>query len=431
VNNLTVSILAIILLLALDLLIAASRSALLNTRQSRVDALNDMRDRDLDALRELISRRARVRAAHKLAQTVLRFLIMGILLALWLPAGDQSPTTLLILLLVVLFAVVVWLGEFIVEGIVLQSPEDWALLLQPVGQFLITFLYPFIIIPLRLAKSSETNRNLVIITEDELMNLVDASQQAGQIDTEAREMIHNVFQLDDTLAREIMIPRVDALMLEVNTPLKEAADIVLESGYSRLPIYRESQDDILGLLYAKDLIRVWREGVNSVNSLDSLKRQAYFVPETKNALELLNEMQSQRIHMAIVVDEYGGIAGLVTLEDIVEEILGEIQDEFDEGEEELFEQINDQEYLFNGRMPLHEINDLLDADLSDEDADTLGGLIYSRVGRVPEVGDTLREDGIQLTVEEITDRRIRRVRALRLGEDEAVQMDEESNNNER
>jgi CBS domain containing-hemolysin-like protein len=142
-------------------------------------------------------------------------------------------------------------------------------------------------------------------------------------------------------------------------------------------------------------------------------------------------MQSQRIHMAIVVDEYGGIAGLVTLEDIVEEILGEIQDEFDEGEEELFEQINDQEYLFNGRMPLHEINDLLDADLSDEDADTLGGLIYSRIGRVPEVGDTLREDGIQLTVEEITDRRIRRVRALRLGEDEAVQMDEESNNNER
>jgi CBS domain containing-hemolysin-like protein len=362
---------------------------------------------------------------------VLRFLIMGILLALWLPAGDQSPTTLLILLLVVLFAVVVWLGEFIVEGIVLQSPEDWALLLQPVGQFLITFLYPFIIIPLRLAKSSETNRNLVIITEDELMNLVDASQQAGQIDTEAREMIHNVFQLDDTLAREIMIPRVDALMLEVNTPLKEAADIVLESGYSRLPIYRESQDDILGLLYAKDLIRVWREGVNGVNSLDSLKRQAYFVPETKNALELLNEMQSQRIHMAIVVDEYGGIAGLVTLEDIVEEILGEIQDEFDEGEEELFEQINDQEYLFNGRMPLHEINDLLDADLSDEDADTLGGLIYSRVGRVPEVGETLREDGIQLTVEEITDRRIRRVRALRLGEDEAVQLEEESNNDER
>jgi CBS domain containing-hemolysin-like protein len=427
VNNIPLIVVSIFILLGLNLLIAATRTALLNTRLSKIDSLGETDAGDLGRLRKLIARRARVRAAHKLTQTMLRFLILGLLLVLLYPTIQGALNTTYLLLLVVFSGLVMWLGEFTIEGVILKAPEEWALRLQSVGQVLVSVLYPILAIPLRLAKSSEATRNLVTITEDELMSLVDASQQAGQIDTEAREMIHNVFQLDDTLAREIMIPRVDALMLDQNTPLDEAADAILESGYSRVPVFEESQDNIIGILYTKDLIRVWRED-NGINSLGSLIRPAYFVPETKNVLELLNEMQAQRIHLAIVVDEYGGIAGLVTLEDIVEEIFGEIQDEFDDAEEDLFERITDEEYVFNGRMTLHDVNELMNVDLDDEDADTLGGLIYSRTGHVPEIGEKLREDGVMLTVEEITDRRIRKVRAVRIISPDNTYIESESTN---
>jgi putative hemolysin len=177
------------------------------------------------------------------------------------------------------------------------------------------------------------------------------------------------------------------------------------------------------LLYAKDLLSVWREG-NKIESLRELLRPAYFVPEAKKVDELLTELQGQRVHMAIVVDEYGGVAGVVTLEDIVEEILGEIQDEYDDAEESPYEELSANEFIFLGRVDLDDFNEIVEADLPKDDADTLGGYIYSRLGRVPTAGESVQVDNMQLTVEQVIGRRIRKVRVLGLQAEAAQKVEE-------
>jgi CBS domain containing-hemolysin-like protein len=210
-----------------------------------------------------------------------------------------------------------------------------------------------------------------------------------------------------------MVPRIDVIALEINTPLPEAVDTLLQSGYSRLPVYNETIDNLRGLLYAKDLLRIWQEE-KQLNSIEEILRPAYYVPETKKVDELLEEMQAHRIHMGIVVDEYGGVAGIVTLEDIVEEIVGEIQDEYDEAEEMPFAVINDSEYIFQGRVDLDDFNDIMASELPKDEADTLGGYIYSRIGRVPTGGEMVKYHDLQLTVEQVTGRRIRKVRVNKI-----------------
>jgi CBS domain containing-hemolysin-like protein len=242
------------------------------------------------------------------------------------------------------------------------------------------------------------------------MTLVDAGQEEGVFEQEERRMIHSVFQLGDTLVREIMVPRIDMLSLDVTTPLPQAVDELIRSGHSRVPVFTDTVDNLLGLLYAKDLLRVWRQG-NQQTSLKSLLRPAYFVPEAKKVDELLAEMQSKRVHMAIVVDEYGGVAGLVTLEDIIEEILGEILDEYDQGEEASFQSLADGSFTFLGRIGLDDFNEIMHSSLISDEADTLGGYIYHRLGRVPALGDQVHSGDLLLTVEQVTGRRIRKVGA--------------------
>ena len=196
----------------------------------------------------------------------------------------------------------------------------------------------------------------------------------------------------------------------LNTPLSQAVDALLQAGYSRVPVFEESVDNTIGLLYAKDLLRAWRESPE-METLHQLLRPAYFVPEGKKLDELMAEMRNHRIHMAIVVDEYGGVAGLVTLEDIVEEIFGEIRDEYDQSEEAPYQKLNDDEYLFLGRIALDDFNEIMGSQLVSDEADTLGGYIYGCLGRVPNVSETIRQDRLLLTVEQVSARQIRKVSA--------------------
>ncbi|MBI4630356.1 MAG: HlyC/CorC family transporter, partial [Chloroflexi bacterium] len=204
---------------------------------------------------------------------------------------------------------------------------------------------------------------------------------------------YSIFQFRDTLAREVMVPRIDVFALDAETPFEEAINEVVAAGHSRIPVYSETIDNIVGLIYAKDLLRVWREGATN-KTLRDLLRPAHFIPEAKALDELLAELQQQRIHMAVVVDEYGGTAGLVTLEDIVEEIVGEIRDEYDTTEESPYQKINDDEYIFDGGTNINDVNELLDLKLPSDDADTIGGYVYGQLGRVPASGDQLTEDNV-------------------------------------
>lgn len=406
-------IIALVLLLAFDLLIVATRASLLHTNLGRLLAQRERIEPQVNRTLTLIHSTPRLQASLGLTLTLLRFLFAGLLLYLASFYTAFSSFGIGIGILLISGLLLYWL-EWVAQWYVLHSSEDWALRLTPLARGLMFLLAPLVALPLALAGEirgvSEAGS---AITEDELKTMVDAGQEEGLLEQGERKMIYSIFELGDTLAREIMVPRIDIIALEVNTPLTEAADELLRSGNSRVPVYEETVDNILGLLYAKDLLRAWRKG-EQLDSLRSLLRPAYFVPEAKNADALLTEMQSQRIHLAIVVDEYGGVAGLVTLEDIVEEILGEIRDEYDQGEELPYQELSGGGFVFLGRVDLDDFNEILSSHLPKDEAETLGGFIYSRIGRVPVTGEQIHIDNLKLTVEQVMGRRIRKVRAERI-----------------
>jgi CBS domain containing-hemolysin-like protein len=249
------------------------------------------------------------------------------------------------------------------------------------------------------------------VTEEAIKTLVDAGSEEGVIEDDAKQMIYSIFQFGDTIAREIMVPRIDIVALDAVTPLLEALDVVRSKGHSRIPVYEETIDRICGLLYAKDLLAIERTDSRKVHDL---MRPAYFVPESKKAGTLLEDLQQRKIHMAIVIDEYGGTAGLVTLENLMEEIVGDIQDEYDPETEAEYVKISDDEYLFDAGIHLDDVNTLLDEELPTDDSDTLGGYVFSTLGKVPLAGEVFRRDGLEVKVEAITGRRIRKVRVKRL-----------------
>jgi CBS domain containing-hemolysin-like protein len=406
----------LLILLLLDLTLIATRASLAGTSNARLLALRDQTGADVSRTTSLLANLARLKASLNLALVLTRFALAGLILLipfLWL----QTLSPWLAALILLIAALLIYWLEWVVETQAMRSPEQWVLRLSTFARLVVALLAVFLT-PLHISREVQAAfESSSGVTEDEVISLVDAGQEEGVFEQGERRMILSIFELGETLAREIMIPRIDMLALDVTTPLPDAVDALLLSGYSRVPVYENSVDNTLGLLYAKDLLRVWREG-GELDSMRSLLRRAYFVPEAKKVDELLAEMQSQRVHMAIVVDEYGGVAGLVTLEDIVEEILGEIQDEYDEGEEAPYQLLSDGEYLFLGRIDLDDFNEIMESDLPVDEADTLGGFIYSRLGRVPTVGDRVQTDNLLLVVEQVSARRIRKVRAHWLPLDE-------------
>jgi len=256
------------------------------------------------------------------------------------------------------------------------------------------------------------------VTDETLRDWVENEQPESTLEKGEREMIYSIFRFSETMAKEIMVPRMDVLALDVNTTISEARREFIKAGHSRVPVYEDTIDNVVGLLYAKDLLAVV-DGSDTIAAQRRLLRQAYFVPEAKKVDELLAEMQSRGVHMVLVVDEYGGVAGVVTLEDIVEEIIGEIRDEYDQGEENLYEQIDENTYLILGRATIDEFNLITGGALSDEYADTLGGFIYGQLGRVPQPGEAVTTDDFEFTVEQVVARRIIKVRVCRLNKADA------------
>jgi CBS domain containing-hemolysin-like protein len=262
-------------------------------------------------------------------------------------------------------------------------------------------------------------------TEAELRDLVDLAEENQLIEDRERMMIHSVFELGDTIVREVMVPRTDVVFIERTKTLRQAMSLALRSGFSRIPVIGEGFDDVLGVVYLKDLVRrtyVHRDG-ESVEKVDSIMRPAVFVPESKPVDELLREMQAQQTHVAIVVDEYGGTAGIVTIEDVLEEIVGEIADEYDV-EAPLVDELDDGSLRVSTRLHLDELSERLDVELEDDDVDTVGGLLAKHLGRVPIPGAQVLVHGVELTAESAQGRRNRigtvLVRRVADGPDEAT-----------
>ena len=259
-----------------------------------------------------------------------------------------------------------------------------------------------------------------LVTEEEIMSLVHASHSGGVIEEEEKDMIASVLQLDESTARELMTPRIDIVALEVTATVGDALSDFVDSGFSRIPVYEDSIDNVKGLLYAKDILTAVKNGQDFTSQqIRDLVRDAYFVPETKPAHALLKELQEKNVHLAIVVDEYGGTSGLVTIEDLIEEIVGDIRDEHDFGEEEDYIEVGDGSYLIEASMDLDDLNALLACSIDTSDADTLGGYIYLALGRVPKVDETIETDILSMTVMSIDGHRIRKVKVRKINVESA------------
>jgi len=246
------------------------------------------------------------------------------------------------------------------------------------------------------------------VTEEELKMLVTVGEEEGVIEEEEREMIHGIFEMGDMSVREVMVPRTDLVAIEVNEPVEKAVDLVTKHGHTRIPVYEGDLDHIVGVLYAKDLLRAVVRGEKK--SLREIARKPYFTPESNKVQDVLRDLRKNRVHMAIVVDEYGGTAGAVTIEDILEEIVGPIHDEYDIGEEDEIQFINPNEVVLDGRVSVDDVNELLKLNIAADNYDTIGGYVLNQLGAAPKVGATLRLGTAELRVEAVQGTRIKKVR---------------------
>lgn len=330
--------------------------------------------------------------------------------------GVLRGTSVVIITLIMSYFSLV-LGELVPKKIAMQKPEKISFLVVDVLLFVAKITKPAV-------KLLSCSTNLVVrilgfdpnaneeeVTEEEILMMVDVGEEKGVIENSQREMINNIFEFDDMDAGDIMTHRTDMAAVEVDDPLEEVVKISIEEGFSRIPVYEEDPDNIIGIAYVKDFLQFVGRKVPTNKTLREFMREAYYIPETKRCGELFKEMSERHVQMAVVVDEYGGTAGIVTLEDILESIVGNIQDEYDNEDEEI-SQINDTTFTIDGTTDLDEVDELVGLTLPEGDYDTLGGFIISLLGFLPKDGENneVEFENIRFTVLNVEERRIGKVR---------------------
>ncbi len=400
------------LALLLIVVLAAAEAALSTISRSRVRALDEQGVNGAATALRLIDDSQRMRFSLSLLNTLLIAVATGATFAIADGAGINGGIAIL----------EVVLGTLLLQSVAAAAGARWRHRVAPALAPFVNSLF-VALMPVRASQVRLTRRlsGFATIDEEELQRLDEEEMRVlasvvGDDDTEiaeeGREMIYSIVTLGQTTAREIMVPRPDIVALRSDLSMMEALDLITREGHSRIPVYDETIDRITGVLYAKDLLAYLRDGRMDVPVKDVL-RPALFVPTSKMADELLGDLQRSRVHLAIVFDEYGGTAGLVTIEDVLEEIVGEIQDEYD-AEEEAFVLLNEYEAIVSGLLDIDDLNHEMDLRLPTHQNDTVGGLIYSALGRVPLVGDEIRmeAEGVTFRVLAMVGRRISSVRVL-------------------
>lgn len=400
---------ALILLIAclvLVVFVAAAEAGLITVSRARIRLLAGQGVPRAEILQTYISERTSMLSSLSLARNLA--IVAAAALAVTILTRNEGHHWELIAGIVLGSIVMFALLEAIPRALVARNPERWGLRLAPLmGAFRVVFggVGKLVLLPTRVVRGPSTDE------EEEMIRFLEIEDAEGEIEDDERKMIRAVFDLEETAVREIMTPRTDFVAADADSNVQEVVRLIISRGYSRIPLYEENLDNIVGIVYAKDLFRYLAEGRMPKNLRD-IARPAFFVPESKRLDSLLTDMRKQRVHMAIVVDEYGGTAGLVTIEDLVEEIVGEIEDEYDRIEH-LIVQVSPEEALIDGRVSIWDVNELFNAHIESEDFDTVGGCVFHKLGRVPVVGDVVEADGLTLTVLSVDGHRVRRVRAVR------------------
>jgi CBS domain containing-hemolysin-like protein len=388
---------------------AMAETAISRTSRVRADALVRDDRRGAARLATLVSEAPRYLNVVLLLRIAAELTAVSIVTAIVVRARENDSGWVSIVVAAALMVVV----SFVLVGVAprtigVQHSDAVALRAAGAVMFLTRLFGPLPRLLILLGNAVTPGRGLPsgpFANESELRDLVDLAEERQVIEEGERDMIHSVFELGDTLVREVMVPRPDIVFIERGKTVRQALSLALRSGFSRIPVIGESADDVLGVSYLKDVVRKAYDGREDAK-VEECMRNATFVPDSKPVDELLREMQAEQTHMAVVIDEYGGTAGIVTIEDIIEEIVGEIADEYDR-EVPAVEQVSDDTIRVTARLPIDELNEMYDVSLPTEDVDTVGGLLASALGRVPIPGATVTLEGLTFTAESGKGRRHR------------------------
>ena len=424
----------ILILVGLTLLegfFVAAEIALVSIRRSRVDQLVEEGNGAARRVRRLLDDPGRFLAVSQLGLTVIGFFasayaavsladgLQQVLESAGMTTSNASLVALVVVTVILALFTIVF-AELVPKTLALAHPERFALTLSRPIDFLARILGPVVRILTGVTRTitrllgSEVSSDAEI-TAEELRLIVERGGEQGVLEAEEEQMINAVIELGDRRVHEVMVPRVSVTGIRADASFEDAIDVVIEEGHSRIPVYEDSIDEIVGILYAKDLLPYLKHDAAERPSLRKLLRPPVLVPESMTIDDLLHELQRRKVHIAIVLDEYGGTAGLVTIEDLLEEIVGEIQDEYDV-EEPLVVRLTDTQARVDGRADVDALNELFDIDLEledEEEYDTIGGLVYHRIGGVPSPGDRVELPGLTLTVESIDNRRVAKVLVTR------------------
>jgi putative hemolysin len=397
---------------------AGAETAIVFSNKAMMREMSDSGDRRAGAVLALAEDRDRLHIALLLIENCLIILaaVLGTVIAAHafanlLPAAIIST--------IVVSACVVFFAKLLPKGIACRKPEAFALAVAPSFHAVERLLSPFTRLLARAADLATGSRSqglscAAVVTEEDIKAMINLGEERGSLKEEEKELLHKVFEFGDTLAAEAMRPRTEIISVPSNATLQEIFSLVSEHGYSRYPVIEATVDTVIGILYVKDILVAMSAGeVKKEDGIERFVRPAYFIPENKRVSELLSEMQRERFQLAIVIDEYGGTAGLVTLEDLIEEIVGSIHDEL-ESEEKDVQIVDEKNFVVSGQSALDEVNEMIDTNLQSTEFNTLGGFVFGLFGRMPKVGEQLKYRQLKLEVLELEGRKITRVKITKL-----------------
>jgi putative hemolysin len=404
--------------LFLAAIFAASETAIVFSNKAHIHALTDSGNEQAATVIMLLQERDRLHTSLLLAENLFIVLssVLGAVIAAkafpFLPVSVAVAT-------LVMGALVVFLAKLVPKGIVARDPDRFALMAALPMQVVVRLLSPFSRLLSRSADAiagpgPQGMSCTAVVTEEDIKAMINLSEERGSLKEEEKELLHKVFEFGDTLASESMRPRTDIVSVPSNVTLQDVLALVSEFGYSRYPVIEDTVDTVIGILYIKDILVAMAAGeVKREDDIQRFVRPAYFIPENKRVSELLSEMQRDRFQIAIVIDEYGGTAGLVTLEDLIEEIVGSIHDELETQEKDV-QIVDEKNFVISGQSALDEVNELLDTHLHSNDFNTLGGFVFGLFGRMPKVGEQLKYKNLKLEILELEGRKINKIKITKL-----------------
>lgn len=408
----TWQIIVLIILLVMSAFFSASETALTSLSKIRIRHMVEEGVKGADKIEKLIANPNKLLGSILIGNNVVNIgasaLATSIAMQEWGNEGVAIATGIMTVLVLIF-------GEITPKSLAAQNSEAVSLKVVGIIAIIVTILKPavtvftYISAPIIELFGGQANKNQPFITQEELKTIVDVSEEEGVLEIDEKKMIHNVFEFGDLQVKDVMVQRVDIVAIDIESSYDEIMNIIKEEQFSRMPVYRETIDDIVGVLNVKDLL-ISQEQDKDNFSIEKIMREPYYTFEFKKNLDLFRNMQKERVYMAVVLDEYGGTVGIATIEDLVEEIMGEIEDEYDDEDDKEIDVVKEDEYIVVGSARIDDLNELIGTSIESEEFDSVGGFVIGVLGRLPELGEIIEYEDIKFVIEKLDKNRIMKVR---------------------